>query len=288
MIMKKGKIWFITGASKGLGLTLVKLLLTNGDKVAATSRNAADIERQIDNNENLLPLTIDITSDDSVKEALNQTVEKFGGVDVIVNNAGYSLYGSVESLTDQEFRQSMDVNFFGTVNVVRNAMPFLRKQKSGHIINFSSAGGYKGYANSPSYAAAKFAVIGLSESLAEEAKPFGINVTAVAPGFFRTDFLNKGDSLMCENPIPEYNAQALVDILQSMNGKQPGDPAKLAQTLIDITEVAEPPVHLLMGPDAYRIVADKRKQEQEEIEAWKEVTCSTNLDGDDQSNSHLF
>lgn len=282
------KVWFITGASKGLGLQLTKSLLSKGYKVAATSRKAKDIEKQLDQNANLLPLTVDITNDESVSSAIQQTVEMFGGLDVVVNNAGYSLYGSVESLSDKEFRDTMDVNFFGTVNVVRNALPILRKQQSGHIINISSVAGYKGYANSPSYAAAKFAVIGMSESLAEEVSQFNVKVTVVSPGFFRTSFLDKGDSLICKNPIPEYNAQVLVDALQEMNGKQPGDPRKLVEGLIDITEIANPPVHLLMGPDAYRIVQDKRRQELEEIEAWKKLTCSTNLDEDDNSNSHQF
>lgn len=282
------KIWFITGASKGLGLTLTKVLLSKGYKVAATSRKASDIEKEIGQNANLLPLTVDVTNDESVCNAIKQTIVKFGGLDVVVNNAGYSLYGSVEALTDEEFRGTMDVNFFGTVNVIRNAMPILRKQQSGHIINIASVAGYKGYGNSPSYAATKFAIIGMSESLAEEVKQFNVKVTVVSPGFFRTSFLDKGDNLICKHPIPEYKTQELVNALHEMNGKQPGNPEKLAMGLVNITETSNPPVHLLMGPDAYRIVMDKRNQEHEEIEAWKELTCSTNLDEKDNSNSKIF
>lgn len=277
--MENQKVWFVTGASKGLGLALVKLLLSNGNKVAATSRHAADIEKQItDHRENLLALTVDIADDENVNKSIQQTMEKFGRLDIVVNNAGYSLYGSVESLTDKEFRQTMDVNFFGTVNVVRSAMPHLRQQRSGHIINISSVAGYKGFGNSPGYAAGKFAVIGLSEALAEEVRAFGVKVTVVAPGFFRTGFLNRGADMICKNPIDEYNAGALVNTLQQMNGKQMGDPVKLAAALVKITDMPNPPVHLLMGPDAYQMVIEKRKTDNDEFEAWKHITLSTNFE----------
>lgn len=272
------KVWFITGASKGLGLALAKLLLSNGNKVAATSRSAADIEQKIGKHENLLALTVNLADDKSAHEAITQTIDKFDSIDVIVNNAGYSLYGSVEALSDKEFRQIMDINFFGTVNVVRNVMPYLRKQQSGHIINISSVAGYKGYGNSPAYASTKFAVIGLSEALAEEVKPFNVKVTVVAPGFFRTDFLNKGEGLVCKNPIPEYNVETILNWLNNMNGKQTGDPEKLAKALIEITSLQNPPLHLLMGADAYQIVTEKRKEEHEEFETWKNITFSTNID----------
>src|SRR5260221_5703088 len=144
--MKNEKVWFITGASKGLGLALVKLLLSTGNKVTATSRNAIDIEKQVsEHRENLLVLTVDITNEESVKNAIRQTIEKFGRLDVVVNNAGYLILGSLEEITEQEFRQSMEVNVFGTVNVIRAAMPYLRTQGYGHIINISSTAGYIGY-----------------------------------------------------------------------------------------------------------------------------------------------
>lgn len=275
--MDTQKIWFITGASKGLGLTLVKLLLSKGNKVAATSRNANDIEKQI-KHENLLALTTSLADEKSVHEAIVQTIQTFGKIDVVVNNAGYSLYGSVESLSDKEFHQIMDINFFGTVNIIRNVMPHLRKQKSGHIINISSVAGYKGYGNSPAYASTKFAVVGLSEALAEEVKAFNVKVTVVAPGFFRTDFLNKGADLVCENPIPEYRMETLLNWINENNGKQTGDPNKLANHLIEITHLEDPPLHLLMGPDAYQIVNEKRKAEHEEFETWKALTFSTDIE----------
>ncbi len=179
------KVWFVTGASKGMGLALVKLLLSTGYKVAATSRNVEELEKQVGGpNKNLLPLQINIASDREVKEALQRTVETFGKLDVVVNNAGYAIYGSMEELSDQEFRDSVEINLFAMANVIRNAMPYLRQQRSGHIINFSSIAGYRGYGSAGAYGAVKFAVVGLSEALAEEAKLFDVNVTVVAPGVF--------------------------------------------------------------------------------------------------------
>jgi NAD(P)-dependent dehydrogenase (short-subunit alcohol dehydrogenase family) len=228
--------------------------------------------------ENLLALTVDITDEDSVKNAIAKTIAHFGKLDVVVNNAGYSIYGSVEVLSNEEFRKTIDVNLFGTVNVIRAAMPHFREQRSGYVFNISSVAGYKGFGNSPSYAAGKFALIGLSESLAAEVKPFGVKVTVIAPGFFRTSFLDKGDELVSKNSVEEYHVEALVDQLRAMNGKQRGDPNKLAAALIKLSKEQDPPVHLLMGPDAYEIVMQKKASEQAEFEAWKHLSLSTDLD----------
>jgi NAD(P)-dependent dehydrogenase (short-subunit alcohol dehydrogenase family) len=196
----------------------------------------------------------------------------------VVNNAGYLVVGSLEEVAEQEFRQSMEVNVFGTVNVIRAVMSYLRTQQSGHIFNLSSLAGYVGYANAGSYHAAKFAVIGLSEALALEAKPFGINVTVVAPGYFRTNFLDKGSVTVAQNKIEPYNTNQLVQALEQMDGKQAGDPDKLVAALINLADEPNAPVHLLMGPDAYQLVTDKRKAESDEFEAWKHITLSTNFD----------
>jgi NAD(P)-dependent dehydrogenase (short-subunit alcohol dehydrogenase family) len=277
--MDTERVWFITGASKGLGLSLVKQLLNAGYQVAATSRKAKDIEDVIaTHKENLLALTVDITNEESVNNAIAKTMAHFSRLDVIVNNAGYSIYGSVEALSNEEFRKTIDVNFFGTVNVIRAVMPHFRQQRSGYVFNISSVAGYKGFGNSPSYAAGKFAVIGLSEALAEEVKQFGVKVTVVAPGFFRTSFLDKGDELVSKNTIEEYQVERLVGRLRAMNGKQPGDPEKLGAALIKLSNEQNPPIHLLMGPDAYQIVMEKRAADQREFEAWKELTLSTDFD----------
>jgi NAD(P)-dependent dehydrogenase (short-subunit alcohol dehydrogenase family) len=269
-------IWFITGASQGFGLYLTQLLLSNGDKVAATTR---DVDRLLNNfnehPEQLLPLKLDVTSDQAVKQAINKTVETLGGLDVLVNNAGYSLVGSMEEMTDKEFRATMDVNLFGPVNVIRHAMPYLREQESGHIINMSSNAGYVGIAKAASYNAAKFGLIGLSEALAQETSDFGIDVTVVAPGQFRTNFMDTIHYV--EHRIPAYGVSEDEEAWSEFSGSQPGDPQKLVQILVDITQMEEPPLHLLLGPDTYELVTQKRAKEDREFERWKDLTMSTDF-----------
>src|SRR5690606_23776259 len=159
----KTKVWLVTGTSKGLGLNLTKLLLSEGHKVIATTRNTEALEKEITSNaENLYPVELDLTSDKAVKKAIDKSIENLGKIDVVVNNAGYSLVGSMEEMTDTEFRATMDVNLFGTVNIIRNIIPYMRKQQSGHIINISSNAGYVGIGNASSYNAAKFGIIGIS------------------------------------------------------------------------------------------------------------------------------
>lgn len=274
---KQGKVWLITGASKGLGLNLTKLLLSSGHRVVATSRNTAAVEASItENKENLYAIALDISSDADVKSAIDKAVAHFGQIDVVVNNAGYSLVGSMEEMTDAEFRSTMDVNLFGTVNIIRHVMPYLRKQGAGHIINISSNAGYVGFANASSYNAAKFAVIGLTEALAQEVKPFGIKTTVVAPGQFRTEFMNSLQYV--ENRIAAYGVDEAEQTWSKASGTQPGDPDKLVSILLRISEMAEPPLHLLLGPDTYELVLQKRKEEAAEFEQWRALTLSTNFD----------
>lgn len=277
--MSTRKVWFITGASKGMGLEIANAVLKNGDQVAATSRNLAELTTQIsEQNENFLPLQVDITNDFEVKKAIQTAVDYFVKIDVVVNNAGYYLVGSLEEINDEEFRKTIDVNLFGTVNVIRNVMPFLRKQQSGHIINISSNMGYVGYGNTGSYNAAKFAVIGLSEALAQEAKQFNINVTVIAPGMFRTNFMSDTTLASTQNKIEAYKVEEHLKMLQSFNGKQPGNPVKLAQVVVDITKLTNPPVHLPLGPDSYNSIIEHRKAEAAEMESWKHISFSTNFD----------
>ena len=256
--IKKQHVWLVTGASKGLGLNLTNLLLSSGHRVVATSRNAAALEQGItENRENLYALTMDVISDQDVKKAVELAVAHFGRIDVVVNNAGYSLVGSMEEMTDEEFRSTMDVNLFGTVNVIRNVMPYMRKQASGHIINISSNAGYVGFANAASYNAAKFGVIGLTEALAQEVEPFGVKATVVAPGQFRTEFMNSIQYV--KNRIDVYGVDEAEKTWSEFSGKQQGDPDKLARILMDIAEMDQPPLHLLVGPDTYELVLNKRE-----------------------------
>ncbi|TCD03195.1 SDR family NAD(P)-dependent oxidoreductase [Pedobacter psychroterrae] len=277
--MSNQKVWFITGASKGMGLALTKLVLSQGDKVVATSRTIESFKTSVtEYQDNFLPIKVDITSDKDVKNAMEQAVSKFHKIDVVVNNAGYSLVGSMEEMTDEEFRQTVDVNLFGAVNVIRNVMPYLRKQKSGHVINISSNAGYVGFANATSYNASKFAVIGLSEALALEVADFSIKVTVVAPGQFRTNFMDKGSMTFAKNRIEEYGLDKAEKIWSAFSGQQAGDPEKLVKILTDIVKLEKPPLRLLLGPDTYQLVLDHNEKQKQEFEAWKHLTLSTNFD----------
>ncbi|WP_423818967.1 SDR family NAD(P)-dependent oxidoreductase [Salinimicrobium sp. TIG7-5_MAKvit] len=271
------KVWLITGTSKGIGLDLTKLVLSLGHTVIAASRNINALEKEINQNkENLYPVQLDITSDKEVKMTIDRFVKKLGKIDVVVNNAGYSLVGSMEEMTDEEFRATMDVNLFGAVNIIRNVMPYLRKQKSGHIINISSNAGYVGFEKAASYNAAKFGMIGISEALAQEVNNFGIKVTVVAPGQFRTQFMDSINYV--KNRIDVYGVDEAEKMWSKHSGQQPGDPEKLVKILVKITEMPKPPLHLLLGPDTYKLVTQKRKEEDAEFETWKSLTLSTDFD----------
>jgi len=275
----ESKVWYVTGASKGLGLSLVKQLLAGGYKVAATSRNIEDLENAVGKgNPDFLPLSVDLGKEQSVIDSIQSTVDNFGQLDVVVNNAGYGLLGSLEELSDKEARANFEINVFGMLNVTRNAMPYLRKQKSGHIFNISSIGGFSGgYPGFSIYCATKFAVAGLTESLAAEIKPFGVHATVVLPGYFRTNFLTPGSLSVPENPIEEY---AVVRESQnahqhSINGNQEGDPDKASAALITIAEVENPPVYLFLGADAYQTAEAKISLVQKEMDQWESLATST-------------
>lgn len=284
MDMNTNKVWFVTGASKGLGLTLTKKLLANNYKVAATSRTINVLKQNIpDFSECFLPLEMDITNDESVKETIEKVVAHFGQIDVIVNNAGYSQIGTQEELTDREVKQNFEVNVFGLLNVIRHSAPFLRKQQSGHVFNISSIGGF--VANFPGfgvYCATKFAVAGLSESLAEELKSFQVNTTLIYPGYFRTDFLSSDSVKTPQFPIEEYENARLVEQahLNEINGNQPNDPEKSAEAIIKLSNEENPPVHFFMGEDAYTLAKEKIQSLENALDAFKDLTFSTGFKGD--------
>ncbi|EIJ37545.1 short-chain alcohol dehydrogenase [Galbibacter orientalis DSM 19592] len=276
--MSTQKVWFITGASKGMGLEITKTVLKNGGKVIATSRNTETLlEKIADYKGNLLPVKLDITKEHDVEEAISKGIEKFGQIDVVVNNAGYNLLGNIEELSDTEFRETMSINVFALANTIRKVLPHLRKQKSGHIINTSSMMGYMGYAGNGSYNASKFAVIGLSEALAQEVAPFGIKVTILAPGTFRTNFMSEDSLNVAKNKIDAYNLDEQVEQFTGFDGKQLGNPKKLAEVLLKITEMSNPPLHLSLGSDSYNAILEVRKNEEEEMEKWKELSLSTDF-----------
>ncbi|MCF0069980.1 oxidoreductase [Dyadobacter sp. CY261] len=279
--MENRKVWFVTGASKGLGLALVQKLLTHGYSVAATSRSVDDLKNAVKHSEGqFLPLAVTLTDGQSVGKAIAATVAEFGRIDVIVNNAGYGLAGSLEELSDEEAKGNFDVNVFGTLNVIRAVMPYLREQRSGHIMNVSSIAGFTGtFPGFGIYCATKFAVTGLSESLAAETASFGVKVTIVEPGYFRTEFLKAGSFVTPKNEIADYKevreSQALHE--QQINGQQPGDPEKAADAMIRIAGEANPPLHLLLGSDAFGLAQSKIASLTDELETWKEVSISTDF-----------
>ncbi|MDT0677941.1 SDR family NAD(P)-dependent oxidoreductase [Autumnicola musiva] len=274
----KPKVWFITGVSKGMGLEITKTVLKNGGKVIATSRNTEMLLEKIgDYKDNLLPVKLDITKETAVENAIASGIEKFGRIDVVINNAGYNLLGNIEELSDNEFRETMNVNVFAMATIIRNVLPHLRGQKSGHIINTSSMMGYMGYAGNGSYNASKFAVIGLSEALAQEVAPFGIKVTILAPGTFRTNFMNEDSLNVAKNKIDAYNLDKQVEQFIGFDGKQLGDPEKLAEVLLKITEMSNPPLHLPLGSDTYNAIFEVRKNEEKEMEKWKSLSLSTDF-----------
>ncbi|RLJ75018.1 SDR family NAD(P)-dependent oxidoreductase [Pedobacter alluvionis] len=278
--MGKKKVWFITGASKGLGLSLVHQLLNVGQCVAATSRNIDELKKAVNNDGGkFLPLAVNLADEQSVEDAIKATIAKFERIDVVINNAGYGIGGSIEELSDAETRNSFDVNVFGTLNVIRKASPYLRTQRAGHIINIASIAGIAGATGWAVYAAAKSAVIALSEVSAEDLKEFGIKVTVVAPGAFRTSFLTADSLILAANPIAEYEeVRAIHSKYLKMDGQQIGDPEKAAAAMISLASMPNPPLHLLLGNDAFQRANNKLESLQKEFRDWKAISISTDLD----------
>jgi NAD(P)-dependent dehydrogenase (short-subunit alcohol dehydrogenase family) len=251
--MENIRTWFITGASKGFGLSLVRQLLQAGQNVAATSRDLNALVAAVGvTAPNFLPLEVDLANEDSVGCAMHQANAAFKSIDVVINNAGYGIGGSIEELSDRETRDCFEINVFGTLNVIRMVMPYMRTQMSGHIINISSIAGITGTSGWAVYAATKFSVVGMSEVLAQDVAEFGVKVTVVAPGAFRTNFLNADSINIARHTIREYTAvHNAQELLLEKDGKQDGDPEKGAAAIIELAHMENPPLYLLLGEDAY-------------------------------------
>ena len=279
--MQDAKVFFITGASKGFGLELTRQLLAAGHSVAATSRSKPGLIEAVETERPaFLPLEVDLTDPSDVGTAVTNAIDAFGRLDVVINNAGYGQLGGLEELSDAEARKNYDINVFGTHNVIRAVLPQLRSQQSGHIINISSiagiTGGFPGWGV---YCGTKFAVEGLSESLAAEVAQFGIKVTVVAPGYFRTEFLDENSLNLPQHRLEAYTAIRESERVHNdqIQGNQPGDPVKAAAAIIRIAGMEHPPLHLLLGPDAYAMAEKKMADLRRDMEAWKELTHSTDL-----------
>jgi NAD(P)-dependent dehydrogenase (short-subunit alcohol dehydrogenase family) len=275
------KVWYITGASKGLGLALVKKLIAEGHQVAATSRSLETLEEALADAlaDQFLPLEVDLSDEASVEGSLLTTWEVFGRIDVIVNNAGYGIGGAIEELSIEEIRDNFEVNVFAPIVVIKKVMPYLRAQRSGHIINISSIAGFAGVLGWSAYAAAKHAIIGLSDVLAQDLRPLGIHVTAVAPGAFRTQFLTKESLVLGDTQIADYSdIRASHARYLSIDGKQPGDPVKAAEALMEIADSPEPPTLLFLGSDAYNRATAKMRYLEDLIGKWKGLSLSTQFE----------
>jgi len=278
--MNTSKVWYVTGASRGLGLTLVKKLLANGYRVAATSRNAYTLSQAagLTDKNRFLPLAVDLNNPDSIHESIQQTLAAFGRIDVVVNNAGYGMAGTVEEIADLDIRNIFNVNVFATIDVVKAVLPVMRSQKSGYIINIGSVAGFAGAPGWSVYSATKAAVAAFSEVIALDVKEFGIKVTVAEPSGFRTGFLSQHSLALTTTAIEGYEAvKNTQDRYLSSDGKQAGDPDRAAEIFIELAENPEPPMHLFLGNDAYNRAAKKLADMSEELEHWKPVTTAADF-----------
>lgn len=278
--MNNSKVWYVTGASQGLGLTLVKKLLENGYRVAATSRDAHTLSQAVSliDKERFLPLAVDLNNIDCIDESIKQTLAAFGQIDVVVNNAGYGMAGTVEETAEQDIRNIFDVNIFATVNVVRRILPVMRRQKSGYIINIGSVAGFAGAPGWSVYSATKAAVAAFSEVIALDVKEFGINITVAEPSGFRTGFLTKNSMALIPAKLEGYEAvKDTQNRYLSSDGKQAGDPERVAEIFMELAENPEPPMHLFLGNDAYNRASKKLTDMSAELEKWKALTIGADF-----------
>ncbi|MCI2422399.1 oxidoreductase [Saccharopolyspora sp. K220] len=277
-------VWFITGASRGLGREITVAALARGDQVVATARDTTAVTAAIDSDRpDLLILPLDVTNTDQSWNAVDAALDRFGRIDVLVNNAGYGLLGAVEETSDAEARALFDVNFFGLLNVTRAVLPVLRRQRSGHVINIGSAGGFALGTGYGIYGASKFAVEGITEALAADLDGLGVRATVVEPGMFRTDIFDPTSLRLAATRLDDYAAtagQRRVDLVR-MNGAQRGDPRKAAEAIVDIAHAAKPPLRLQLGPDSIARVTAKLALVAAEQAAWRHLGEATDHDDAD-------
>ena len=276
---EKQPVWFITGCSTGFGRELSKLILQRGWNAVVTSRKLVDIQDITEGyDDHSLALSLDVTQKDQVSNAVAKAEEKFGKIDVLVNNAGYGYFSSIEEGEEQKIRAQFDTNVFGLISVIQSVLPGMRRQGSGSIVNFSSIGGLVAFAATGFYHATKFAVEGLSESLSKEAGPLGIKVLLVEPGPFRTDWAGRSTS-RTRVKIEDYNATVGVrmETSQEGSGKQVGDPVRGCEAIIKAVEDGVPHLRLLLGKMAYDFAMQKADSMKENFGASKELTLSADF-----------
>ena len=273
------RVWFITGASTGFGRQLAEEVLKSGGRVIATARkieHIVDLEQKFPGS--VKALVLDVTDQGQVDSAVTQAIAQFGHVDVVVNNAGYGIAGAIEEATEAEFMPVFETNLFGLIRVTRAFLPYLREQRSGHILNLSSIGGVTASPGWGYYQSTKFAVEGLSEALAAELAPLGIHVTIIEPGPFRTDFLGRSGTEAALR-IPDYDATAgnARRYLDDQNGKQPGDPLRAVRAMMAVVESPNPPLRLLLGASALQRLRAKLDNWQKEIATWEPTTVGADF-----------
>jgi NAD(P)-dependent dehydrogenase (short-subunit alcohol dehydrogenase family) len=273
------QVWLITGSSRGLGRQLAEAVLTEGHRLLATARDPSQLADLVDRyGDRIRAFALDVTDEQAARDAINAAVEAFGRLDVLVNNAGYGNIGSIEDTELANFRAQIETNLFGVINVTKAAIPLLREQGSGHIIQLSSVGGRVGAMGRAPYSAAKWGIEGFSEVLAKEMGPLGVRVTIIEPGGFRTDFA--GSSTTIAEGRPEYDSTvgAAARFQRRYDGAQPGDPAKAAAVIVQLASLDEPPFRLLLGSDAVRIVEQADLAKLEADRKWRHLSVSTDFD----------
>ncbi|HDX9688620.1 TPA: SDR family NAD(P)-dependent oxidoreductase [Bacillus thuringiensis] len=275
------RTWFITGTSSGFGRSLAEAVIKYGDKVVATARKVSDIESlKTLAPDRVLTLTLDVHNEHHAEKAVEEAISTFGSIDVLVNNAGYGLLGSFEDVTDEQIRNQFETNVFGLMNTTRAVLPVLRKQKSGHIINMSSAAGVTTFPGFSVYCASKFAVEGLSLGLAQELEPLGIKMTILEPGAFRTKWASVTLEQAPTDDMNEYKETAggIRSWLTSVNGSQPGDPDRAANIIIRLVNSPNPPLQLVLGEQAVQDVKDRLGTHLNDIEDWSDVSVSADFE----------
>jgi NAD(P)-dependent dehydrogenase (short-subunit alcohol dehydrogenase family) len=274
------KTWLITGAGRGMGVDIAKAALAAGHDVVATGRNRDAVADALGDSDELLVVQLDVTSRDDARAAVEAAVDRFGGIDVLVNNAASFYAGFFEELTPEQMDHQIATSLIGPMNVTRAVLPVMRMQRSGHVVTISSTAGFSGFEYGTAYAASKFGVDGWMESLAPEIEPFGIHTTIVNPGFFRTELLTKESTNYAPATIEDYAERnaAQREFWESMNGRQGGDPAKLAQALLSIIDQDQPPFRFIAGADAIAEAEEKVTERQQQIDAYRELSSSLALE----------
>lgn len=273
------RVWFITGASRGLGARIAEAALARGDAVVATARRADTVTQRLGTRPGLLAVDLDVTDEAQAARAVATALARFGRIDILVNNAGYGLMGAVEEASADEVRRVYETNVFGLLHVTRAALPAMRERRRGHVINVSSLGGYRSVAGFGVYCSTKFAVEGLTEALHAELAPLGIHATTVEPGYFRTDFLEGQSLVTSPRVLADYAATAghIRTAASQISLNQPGDPERLAQAVLKLVDAPAPPLRLPLGTDTLQAIADKHAFVERETAAWRDVAASTDF-----------